>query len=187
MLFQGGCDSRLARRRKTGKPDSASFLLAELAALLSSESRVPCDISCHFNCTVSASSKSQRVVYKMLNSMLIWKSSMLDRYLAPLDELAVTGLVRHPDAGNGTCAGPIRPPIRASIINRCFDVTTSIRTFVACAIDFSRINAPRLFCSLYRCAPSIELSYVMRFFGFWNRNGRVCFCEGTQTFRARKW
>lgn len=45
VLLKGSRNGRFARRRKAGKPDSASFLFAKLAALCAREAGVPGDVA----------------------------------------------------------------------------------------------------------------------------------------------
>lgn len=45
MLFECGCDRRLAGSRETGEPDRAAFLLAECAALLARKASVPGNVA----------------------------------------------------------------------------------------------------------------------------------------------
>ena len=45
VLFQGGRDGGLARGREPGEPDREALLLAEFAALLSGQRRVPDDVA----------------------------------------------------------------------------------------------------------------------------------------------
>jgi hypothetical protein len=45
MLLQSGGDGRLARSRETSEPERSTLLLAELVALGTGKTRVPCDVA----------------------------------------------------------------------------------------------------------------------------------------------
>jgi hypothetical protein len=45
VLFESNGDGGLAGGRETSEPDSGTLLLAEVGALLTGETRVPCDVA----------------------------------------------------------------------------------------------------------------------------------------------
>merc|ERR1712230_236343 len=47
VLLKCGCNRRLSRGRQASEPNGAALLLAQLATLLTGETRVPCDVGCH--------------------------------------------------------------------------------------------------------------------------------------------
>jgi hypothetical protein len=48
VLLEGNGDGGLAGGRETSEPDSGTLLLAEISALLTGETRVPCDVAVAF-------------------------------------------------------------------------------------------------------------------------------------------
>jgi len=92
-------------------------------------------LRCHLDCIVCASHNRPIIGLSKIESNTDMENRKQKICLAIRDELAVTRFVRRPDAWIRTCAGPIRPSIRASNVSLRFNVTTPIRTFARCALD----------------------------------------------------